>query len=147
MADTSAGFRFRGRQCGAPPTIMELLAQGTETLTKGDLLTLDTGELDLAATDDSTIIGVCLETQACTDSTTLVKVITDADAIYGVYDANARLAGVSLDISGATGAMTVTTDSNHDLLVIAPSSATEETLVMINHGVHAWTTDVNDAIK
>lgn len=136
MADTSAGFRFRGRACGAPPTIMEFYAQGTETLTKGDMLTLDAGEVDLADSDDAGMVGVCLETQSCTDSTTLVKCIVDADAIYGVYDANARLAGAILDLDGATGAQTVTTDGDHDFVVYAPSSATEETLVMIMHGAH-----------
>lgn len=136
MADTSAGFRYRGRASGGPPTIMEFVAADAETLTKGDLVTLVSGELDLAATDDAGILGVCLETEACDGSADKVKVIVDVDAIYGVYDANARAKGAQLDISGATGAMTVATDSNHDLQVYAPSSATQETLVCIVHGSH-----------
>lgn len=138
MSDTSAGFRYRGRLSGGPPTVLELLAQGTETLTKGDMLTLDNGEVDLAVTTDTSILGVCLETQSCTDSTTLVKVIADPDAIYGVYDANARLCGATLDIAGTTGAQTVASSANTEFVVIAPSSATEETLVCIDHGVHAF---------
>jgi len=136
MADTSLGFRYRGRRSGQPPTIVEIYAKDTETLTKGDLLNLETGEVDLAATNDTGLLGVCLETQACTDSTTLVKCIIDDDAIYGVYDANARLFGATLDIAGATGAMTVAASNNVDLIVIAPSSAAEETLVCIAHGEH-----------
>jgi hypothetical protein len=118
---------------------MDFVAADAETLTKGDLVTLVSGELDLAATDDAGILGMCLETAACTgvaDTGTKVKVIVDDDAIYGVYDANARVKGAQLDISGATGAMTVATDSNHDLQVYAPSSASEETLVCIVHGSH-----------
>ena len=135
--DTSAGFRFRGRVSKMPPTIQTLTIKDTETLTKGDLVTLESGEIDLAATDDSTILGVVLNTAAGTDSTTTYEVIVDADAIYGVYDASARVKGATLDISGTTGAMTVTTSSNADVTVYAPSSADQETLVMITHGEHA----------
>ena len=137
MADTSAGFRYRGRVSKMPPTIQTLTIKDSETLTKGDLVTLESGEIDLAATDDSTILGVVLNTAAGTDSTTTYEVIVDADAIYGVYDASARVKGATLDISGTTGAMTVAASSNADLTVYAPSSASDETLVMITHGEHA----------
>ena len=137
MADTSAGFRYRGRVSKMPPTIQTLTIKDSETLTKGDLVTLESGEIDLAATDDSTILGVVLNTAAGTDSTTTYEVIVDADAIYGVYDASARVKGATLDISGTTGAMTVTTSSNADVTVYAPSTADDETLVMITHGEHA----------
>lgn len=135
--DTSAGFRYRGRVSKMPPTIQTLTIKDSETLTKGDLVTLESGEIDLAATDDSTILGVVLNTAAGTDSTTTYEVIVDADAIYGVYDASARVKGATLDISGTTGAMTVTTSSNADVTVYAPSTADDETLVMITHGEHA----------
>lgn len=136
MADTSAGFRFRYRLCGAPPTFQTLTIKDTETLTKGDLVNLETGEIDLAATNDTNLVGAVQETKAGTDSTTTYKVITDWDAVYGVYDANARAIGATLDIAGATGAMTVAASSNVDLIVVANSTAQEETLVMIAHGEH-----------
>ncbi len=136
MTDTSLGFRPRYRLSGAPFTIQDILYADTETLTKGDLANLQTGELDLGATNDTDFVGAVLETQAGTDSTTRARVITDADAVYGVYDANARLMGATLDIAGTTGAMTVAATNNVDLLVVAESTATEETLVMIAHGEH-----------
>lgn len=136
MADTSLGFRFRYRLSGAPPTIQYILAQDTATYTKGDLVNLESGELDLAATNDTTMVGAVQQTVSAVDSTTLIPVITDWDAVYGVYDANARLIGATLDITGATGAMTVAASSNVDLLVVANSTAAEETLVMIAHGEH-----------
>ena len=135
--DTSAGFRFRGRVSKMPPTIQTLTIKDTETLTKGDLVNLESGEIDLAATNDNALLGVVLNTAAGTDSTTTYEVIVDADAIYGVYDASARVKGATLDISGTTGAMTVTTSSNADVTVYAPSTADQETLVMITHGEHA----------
>lgn len=137
MADTTAGFKFRYRLGGGDPTIQTFYFKDTETLTKGDLVNLESGEVDLAATNDTAILGVVLETKAGTDSTTQIAVITDWDAVYGVYDANARLMGATLDIAGATGAMTVTTSSNADVMVVANSAATEETLVRIVHGEHA----------
>lgn len=136
MADTSKGFRFRYRLCGAPPTIQTLTIKDDETLTKGDLVNLESGEIDLAATNDNALVGVVLETKAGTDSTTTYKVIVDDDAVYGVYDANARAVGATLDIAGTTGAMTVASSSNVDLQVVANSTASEETLVKIAHGEH-----------
>lgn len=134
-----AGFTFRYRLSGGAPTIQVFKSKDTETLTKGDLLNMETGEVDLAATADAALVGVALDTGARTDSTTDVYCITDADAVYGVVDANARLAGAILDIAGATGAMTLAADSNHDVLVVAASSATEETLVTFNVAKH-WLT-------
>jgi uncharacterized Zn finger protein len=129
-----AGFTFRYRLSGGAPTIQVLKAKDTETLTKGDLLNLESGEVDLAATADTNLLGVCLDTGARTDSTTDVYVITDADAVYAVSDANARVLGATLDLTGATGAQGVTTSSNKEFVVVAPSTAADETLVRINVG-------------
>jgi len=136
MTDTSAGFRYRGRVSGAMPTIQDILCKDTETLTKGDLANLESGEIDLAAAADTNLLGIILETAAGTDSTTRFKVIVDVDAIYGVYDAVARLKGATLDIAGATGAQTVAASSGKEFVVYAESTATEETLVVINVGKH-----------
>lgn len=133
-----AGFTFRFRESGGAPTILDLLFKDTETLTKGDMVNLETGEVDLAATADANLLGVVLETKAGTDSTTRIKVIVDEDAVYGVTDNNARLLGATLDITGATGAQTVAASSNKEFVVARESSATEETLVKFNTGKHAF---------
>lgn len=138
MADQSLGFRYRGRLSGGPENIQDLLFKDTETLSKGDLLNLETGEVDLGATNDSAFLGAAKETISGTDSTTRIRVNIDPDALYEVYDQNARLLGATLDIAGTTGAMTVAATSNADLIVMAESTATEPTLVMINHGEHAF---------
>ncbi len=134
--DTSAGFKFEYRESGNVPTTLELLYKDAETLTKGDILNLESGEVDLGATNDAAFLGIALETGLGVDSTTLMRVISDDDAVYSVYDQNIRLAGATLDIAGTTGAMTVAATSNVDLLVVAPSTATERTLVKIAHGEH-----------
>lgn len=137
MPDATYGFRFKFRKFGGQPTYQDLLFKDTETLTKGDMVNLESGEVDLAATNDSALLGAAQETISGTDSTTRIKVIVDEDAVYAVYDPNARLKGANLDISGTTGAMTVASSTNADLTVYAESAADEETLVMITHGEHA----------
>lgn len=131
-----AGFKFRYRLCGAAPTIMDLTFKDTETLSKGDIVNLESGTIDLGATADTNLLGVVLETQAGTTAVTKAKVIVDADAVYGIADANARVIGATLDLTGSTGAQGVTTSSNKEFVVVAGSSASEETLVRINVGKH-----------
>ena len=137
MADQSLGFRFKARKGGGEPHYMDLLHATTETLSKGDLVNLESGEIDLAVAGDSALLGACQETGAGTDGTTRKRVIVDADAIYEVYDPNARLKGATLDISGATGAQKLGATSHADLTVWAESTASEPTLVCITHGEHA----------
>lgn len=137
MADTSAGFRYRRRMNGGDPTIQDLLFKDTESLTKGDIVNIESGEVDLAVTTDTALLGVVMEVGVSgTDSTTRIKVIVDGDALYGVYDANARLKGATLDITGASGAQTVAGTSNKEFVVHGESTATEETLVRFNVGKH-----------
>lgn len=138
MVDTSLGFRYRGRMYGDPdnPTIQDLLFKDDETLTKGDMLNLESGEVDLAVAADANLLGIAMETLAGTDSTTRIRCIVDADAIYGVYDANARSKGDVLEVSGATGAMTITASTNDQFVVYADSTADEETLLVFNVGKH-----------
>lgn len=133
-----AGFRPRYRMSGGAPTVQALLAKDDETLTKGDIVNLESGEIDLAATGDTNLLGVLLETKAARDSTTRHEVCVDEDMVYGVTDANARKIGDTLDIRGATGAQGVAASSNREFVVVADSSATEETLVRINQDAHAF---------
>lgn len=136
MADTSKGFKFRYRLCGAEPTYQNITFQDTETLTKGDMVNIESGLADLAVTTDANFAGVAVETKAGTTQVSTIKCIVDPDAVYGVYDANARLIGATLDIAGATGAQTVASSSGKEFVVVANSSAAEETLVMINADAH-----------
>lgn len=136
MADTSKGFRYRGRRSGGAQTVQEFTFKDTETLSQGDMANLETGVVDLGATADANFLGVVMETKAGTTAVTRIKVCVDDDAIYGVYDANARLKGATLDIAGTTGAQTVATSSNKEFVVYAESAADEETLVCFNTGKH-----------
>ncbi len=136
MADTSKGFRFRGRKNGGVPTIQSIVFKDTETISRGDMCNLETGQLDLGATGDALLLGMAQNTKAGTSAVTLMDVIVDSDAIYGVYDPVARVKGATLDLSGATGAQTIATSSNKEFVVYATKTAAQETLVCFNTGKH-----------
>jgi len=140
VVDTTPGFKFMYRLGGEEePTIQKLYFKDTETLTKGDLVNVESGTADLAATNDAAFLGAAMETKAGTSAVDQIEVIVDDDAVYAVYDANARSIGDTLDLSGTTGAQTVTTTSNADFIVVANSTADQLTLVRIkpaNHATH-----------
>lgn len=140
------GFEFSHRLCGAAPTIRELKSADT-ALAKGDFVNIESGALDLAATNDTKLAGVVVgpglkaNGSGVTDLTAIgandyVEIIVDWDAVYKVADANARAFGATLDIAGATGAQTVAASSNVDLVVAAPSTASQPTLVMLSQANH-----------
>ena len=130
------GFRFRYRTSGGKPTVQKIVCKDTETLHSGDIANLESGEIDLAATGDTNLLGAIQNTAEGVDSTTKFDVIVDDDAVYGVVDNNARKKGATLDITGATGAQGLAASENKEFVVVADSLATEETLVRFNVGKH-----------
>jgi uncharacterized protein YbcI len=108
----------------------------TATLSLGDFLNFEEGEVDLGAHGDDALLGVCQETLVGVASTTTIRVITDSDAVYGVEDDNARSVGEVLDLTGATGLQGVARGTDSELLVVLECTAQEETLVRINAGRH-----------
>jgi hypothetical protein len=148
-----AGFIWRYNISGGRPLILNFLMKDTETLTQGDLLNIEVGEVDLAATNDTDFAGVMVGPEdpddatagqpgkvAGTDSTTLVKCIVNPDAVYGVADANARAAGATLDIAGATGAQGVAASANVDVVVVERKrQSSDETRVILSRANHYLT--------
>jgi len=128
------GFEWRYNISGGPPIIRDVVVYTGITLTKGCLCNVETGELTLAVTNDAALIGATVEGCVNTADGESCKVVMNPDAVYAVTDANARVIGATLDI--ATGALTVDSTSNIDLIVVQTSTATEETLVMIAPGEH-----------
>ena len=140
------GFEWRYNVSGGRPLILTFLMADTETFTRGDMMNVASGEVDLAATADVGLAGIFVGpenpddavdgkpgTVAGTDSTTIVKVIVNPDAVYAdANDTSARLAGALLDISGATGAQTVAASSNTEFVVVERKrQASDETRVQI----------------
>lgn len=140
------GFTWRYNLSGGDAVIMRFLMKDTETLTVGDMLNIESGEVDLAATGDVALCGIMMGpfdpddsvdgkpgTVSGTDSTTEVLAIVNPDAVYAdTSDTSARLAGATLDIAGATGAQTVAASSNTEFVVVARKlQAADETLLQI----------------
>jgi hypothetical protein len=142
MALQTYGFHFSHYRNGSKtPIRRKYIFKDTETLTKGGVLNLESGEVDLFATGgDTGAIGVADETVSGTDSTTEIWVILDlgGQAVWRVTDANARTEGAELDITGTTGAQTVGADGDSDLIVEDTSSATEPTLVRFHPRAFGW---------
>ena len=145
------GFDWRYNVSGGRPLILTFAMKDTETLTRGDLLNGESGEVDLAATGDAALAGIFVGPEnpndatdgspgvvAGTDSTTIVKVLVNPDAVYGdANDTSARLAGATLDVSGATGAQTVAASSNTEFVVVERKrQASDETRLMICSSAH-----------
>ena len=145
------GFTWRYNVSGGRPLILKFLMKDSETFTKGDMLNLESGEVDLMVTSDVAAVGVFMGPDdpddatdgqpgvvAGTDSTTLVQVIANPDAVYGdPNDTNARLAGALLDISGATGAQTLASASNNEFVVVERKrQASDETRVQFTAPTH-----------
>ena len=145
------GFEWRYNVSGGRPLILTFLMKDSETLTRGDMLNIESGEVDLAVTSDAAIAGIFVGpenpndavdgkpgTLSGTDSTTIVKAIVNPDAVYAdANDTNARLAGATLDISGTTGAQTLAASSNTEFVVVERKrQSSDETRVMICSSAH-----------
>jgi hypothetical protein len=145
------GYEWRYNVSGGRPLILTFLMKDTETLTRGDMLNLESGEVDLLATGDTGAVGIFVGpenpddavdgkpgTLAGTDSTTIVKAIVNPDAVYAdANDTSARLAGALLDVSGATGAQTNAASSNNEFVVVERKrQSSDETRVQFCAPVH-----------
>ena len=145
------GFEWRYNVSGGKPLVLTFLMKDSETLTLGDLLNLETGEVDLLATGDTAAVGLFVGpddpddavdrkpgTVSGTDSTTVVRASVIPDAVYAdVDDTNARLAGALLDVSGATGAQAIASASNNEFVVVArKKQSSDETLVQFTAPTH-----------
>lgn len=136
-------FQFAYKLSGSAPTMITLPVKASAVISAGELVNIESGTADGAATTDAALCGIALHDADNTGGSAgdiSVRVIIDPDAVYAIEDANARLAGATLDI--ASGGLGVTTSSNADLVVVAPSSATERTLVKIVSTQHYLTVNL-----
>ncbi len=131
----AAGFKWAGSTDGSEPILRRFTVKASAVISRGEMCNLETGEADAGATNDAGFLGPATEAVDNTVDGHTVEIITNPGAIYSIVDANARVAGALLDL--ASGGLGVTTDSNHDFIVWADSSATEPTLVTW-YGNHAF---------
>jgi uncharacterized protein YbcI len=125
------GFEFRYRLGGGDATSRSFVFKHTETLSRGDMLNVEGGAVDLGADGDVSLIGAATETLEGDAGTSSISVITDVDAVYAVDDPQPRKAGDRLILTGATGGQGVATATGAQLSVVVDSAAHEKTLVTI----------------
>jgi uncharacterized protein YbcI len=130
------GFEFRYRLGGGRPTIRSFALKNTAQLSGGDIVGLQDGFIALAATADGNLIGAALDTIDGDEPATTIRVIVDADAVYGLADPHARKEGDGLSVTGGTGAQAVEASTDSELTVVADSAADDETLVQISPARH-----------
>ena len=152
-----AGFNWLYNLSGGRALVLEFVMKDTETLTVGDMLNLESGQVDLGVTADTALIGIFAGPDdpnvarntshertpgkvAGTTAVTVVMAIVNPDAVYEVTDANARNAGATLDLSGATGAQGVAASANTEFVVVERKRQTADlTRVMIIQTIHYLT--------
>lgn len=141
------GFAYTYSVNRTAPLVQDFVS-GATALAVGDLVKVDptTGRVTVATTAGSDIVGSVVAPSDPAGSlatlvigTSKVRVHIDPLAVYSVPDPNARVAGQKLDIAGATGAMGLAVDSNHDVMVLNDSPVGEPTLVVIN-ATKTWLT-------
>jgi hypothetical protein len=110
-----------------------------ESITEGMMVCASTsGTIAPAssAAGPTNLWGVATGTQA-ESSGSYVYVITNPDAVYGISDANARYGGDTLSIcNGSLTVITAVASNSGNLVVVANSGSTEETLVKIVTNCH-----------
>src|SRR3954454_8644972 len=141
QVDTDAGeampgFTFRYRLSGHRATVKSLTVKNAATLIRGDVVSDEAGQVGLGATGDTAFVGVVQETLDGNASTTSIRVIVDADAVYAVDDGHERLKGDTLDLGGVSGAQGVGASVSTDFVVDVDSAAHDETLVRCNGASH-----------
>jgi hypothetical protein len=128
-------FKFAYDLRGGDPIIQKFPVKDTVVLSRGEMVNLESGEVDSAATNDAALVGITVAAVDNTADGEYAYVIVNRWAVYvDENDANARTINAPLDL--ATGALGVTSDTNSDLKVVVTSTATEPTYVVINTGEH-----------
>lgn len=130
-------FQFAYCLSGSAPVMMTFPLAANTVAIVGRIMNLESGYLDEGAAGDTALVGIALEDVDNTGGSAGAKeckCIINPDAVYKIVDANARVAGATLDL--ASSGSGIGASSSTDLIVIAPSAADEDTLVKIIRASH-----------
>ena len=119
---------------GSEPIIQTFVVKASAVLSAGEIVNLESGEVDAGATNDAGFVGIAVTDCDNTADGESVRCIVNRYAVYKVVDANIRTVGDTLDL--ASGGLLVTTNSNADFLVVKSSTASEPTYVVFTAGNH-----------
>lgn len=132
------GFQFRHRLNGGAATVRSYPRGSGIRLMRGDMLVVVAGGgVEPGTADAIALLGAAIDAGASGgEGDATVEVIVDGDAVYAVHDPHARRAGEKLELAGASGGQGVVAGPRAQLVVVANSAATQETLVRIEPDRH-----------
>ena len=125
------GFKFAYYQNGEfnARDLEPMVVVDTLVIAAGEMVEVTSQELDNGASGSATLLGVSAHAVDNTDDGETLKVVDGYNAVFSVFDDTERFPGDVLDINATFNG--VTTDSNHDLVVMDYSTDEQDTLVMI----------------
>lgn len=131
------GFQFRHRLNGGAATVVSFPRRSGIGLMRGDMLVVADGGVQPGTADAIALLGAAIDVATSSgDGGAVVQVIVDGDALYAVHDPHARKAGERLELAGASGEQGVTAAPQGQLVVVANSAATQDTVVRIGPDRH-----------
>jgi Uncharacterized conserved protein (DUF2190) len=122
-----AGFVFKYMLGGGVVYLTSFTVKTGETITKGMMCKITSGEAEPADTSDTTAFGVAANDAAAGETVKLYP----PDSVYAAVDSSARSSGDCLDI--AAGSAGITSKTNDDLICVRNSAASDDSLVTL-HG-------------
>ena len=121
-----AGFIFKYMLGGGVVYLTSFTVKAEESINKGDMCKITSGEAEPADTSDATMYGAAANDA---DAGEIVK-LYPPDSVYAVVDANARSCADVLDLSNTSNG--VAAKSNDDLIVVRNSGASDDTLLTLH---------------
>lgn len=121
-----AGFRFKYMVNGGVVYLTSFTVKTGESISKGEMCKITSGDAELADTSDTTIFGVAANDA---DAGETVK-LYPPDSVYGVVDANGRSCGDAIDLNATSDGLA--TAANDDFVVVRNSTDSEDTLVTLH---------------
>jgi len=118
--DNPNGFKPAYTLSGGPPAVVWMPVATTQTLAKGDAITLSSGQVAISTSTSGTIDGVMAAPSVSATANTLVPVyVANSDTVFeGQCSGSSAVAliGTAVDIEGTTGIMEVNEDATTEVI-------------------------------
>lgn len=121
-----SGFRFKYMLNGGVVYLTSFTVKTGESITKGDMCKITSGEAEPADTSNTTLFGVAANDADAGETIKLYPL----DSVYAAVDANSRSCGDVLDLNGTSDGLA--TAVNDDIIVVRNSTDSEDTLVTLH---------------
>ena len=121
-----AGFVFKYMLGGGVVYLTGFTVKTGETITKGMMCKITSGEAEPSDSADTSMFGVAANDAAAGETVKLYP----PDSVYAIVDASARSCSDCLDL--AAGSAGITTKTNADFVCVRNTSASDDSLVALH---------------